>query len=107
MVPVAREAGDQERVDQRIGSRHLQALSVYERAATVFGREQFLAVWIEDRGDLGDAVDLQRKRGAEEGQGVRVIGRSVDGVKHPAGSWRDVLRAPELFSEDLMIGKPF
>ena len=90
---------------RRAGGRDAQRRAVQERAAAALGGEQLLAIRIVDGRDLGDAVDFERERRAEDRQAVRVVGRAVDRIEHPARSRRHRRRAAHLLGEDLMIGK--
>ena len=104
-VHVVRKAGDEHRVDERRGRRHAQRPAVQKRAAAALGGEQLLRVRIENRGDLRDAVDLERQRRAEDRQAVRVVRGAVDRIEHPARARRATSRAAHLLGEHLMIGK--
>ena len=81
---VVRKPGDEQRVDERGGRRHAHRLAVETRAAAALGREELLAIGIVDRGDFGLAVDLERQRGAEDRQPVRVVGGAVERIEDPA-----------------------
>ncbi len=106
-VHVVRKAGHEHGVEQfaRVGCGEGHA--VQERAAAALGGEQLAPVRIVDGCDLGDAVDLEGQRRAEDRQAVRVVGRAVERIEYPAGTGRRRGRAAHFFREDVVIGKAF
>ena len=91
-------------IDQRRRVRHADRLAVAPGADAAFGREQLLAVRIVDRARDGLAVDLERHRGAEDRNAVRVVGGAVERVEHPAVAGAGA-RLPHLLGEHVVIGK--
>jgi hypothetical protein len=64
-------------------------------------------VGIVDGGDHRLAVDFERQRRAKDREPVRVVGRAVDGIEHPAEMRNPVagLAAAELLAEHGVVGK--
>ena len=77
----------------------------FNHAPRPLGGEQLLARRVEHGRHLRDAVDLERERGAEDRNAVRVVGGAVNRVENPARSGRRQGAAAELFGENLMTGK--
>ena len=82
----------------------MQPFAVEPRADAALGGEELVAVRIEHRADRRHAVDLERQRGAEDRNAVRVVGRAVQRIEDPAIAR---LRAglAHLFGEHDVIGK--
>ena len=104
---VVRKSCDQHRVNERRGRRDSQRSTVQKRAAAALGREQLAPRGVVHRGHLGDAVDFERERRAEDRQAVREIRRAVDRIEHPARPGRRSGEAAHLLRQHLMVGKAF
>ena len=79
-----RKAGHQQRVDERLGLRHVESRAVEERALAAFGGEQLVARRVVHRADLEPSVHFERHRAAEQRQPVREVRRAVERVDDPA-----------------------
>ena len=85
-VHVVGKAGDEHGVDQRVRAATRAAARPFRNAPPPRSAvNSSLRVGIVDGGDLGDAVDLERERRAEDRQAVREVGRAVDRIEDPAG----------------------
>ncbi len=105
IVHVVGKAGDEHRIHQIARGRHADWPAVEKRTGFPLRREQLVARGVVHGRDLGDTIDLERERRAEDRQPVRKVGRAVDRVEHPARTAGDRLVPAQFLGQHAVIRK--